>query len=114
MRLLLVLLLIIASNIAVAQRSNWKLIACTVDQSDSLKGAVLTFYFDEAGLVQLNAKQYQAKVTAAEISFCHDSEQKMKVCYNISRVSGRFHVYSPGTTYSHVAGSCVRGDVQKF
>ena len=97
-----------------AQSAEWKVIACTVENPDRLRGAVLTVYFSDSGRVNSNGTQRSATVTSAEIRFCNTPEpgKDKGTCFNISQISGRF---SAALETAVIAGTCVPGgDRPKF
>jgi hypothetical protein len=73
-----------------AQEPRWKALACTIEHPNSKRGNVLTIYFAESGQVRFIGSQYPATVTSAEINFCVPIGTSGKVCYTVSRLSGRF------------------------
>jgi hypothetical protein len=73
-----------------AQEPLWKALACTIEHPHSQRGSVLTIYFAESGEVRFNGSQYPATVTSAEINYCLPIGPSGKVCYTVSRLSGRF------------------------
>jgi hypothetical protein len=87
-----------------AQPTQWKAIACTVDRPDFVQGTVLTIYFMDTGLVHFNGHQHTATVTSAEIKFCYPVKDG-QFCYTVSRISGRFS--GMGTAAAVVSGTCL-------
>jgi hypothetical protein len=105
---------------ASAQEPEWKVIACTVENPERQRGTGITIYFAESGQVRFGGKQHPATVTRAEIQFCSasaDTAINTKVCYSISRISGRFNGSSIGSVGGVLIfnGSCVpEGQQPKF
>ena len=107
-RSIVVLAVLLLANAAWAEEINpWKAVACTGETSTDKQGLLLTIYFTEAGQAQLLQKQYAAVVTPAEIRFSDESGR----IYAISRISGRFAVYS-SRGRNLAGGSCIPGDAK--
>ena len=99
-----------------ALSDQWKAIACTVENPETMRGTVLTIYFSDAGQVRMKDTDYPATITSAEIDFCFPIGEG-KSCYTISRISGRFSVLAVGGVVGVVkgSGSCVpEGQQPKF
>lgn len=88
-----------------AQSQQWKAIACTIENSEVMRGDFFTVYFTDDGQVSFEGSQYRATVNNAEIDFCTSLN-----CYTISRISGRFRSSSTDQSrgkFGHMNGTCL-------
>ena len=91
-----------------AQSVQWKVIACTAETPEVVRGNAETIYFTDSGQVHFEGTQYPATVNSAEIRFCFTYVTGRQGCYMISRLSGRFTITMTGS--GRINGSCTPED----
>lgn len=87
--------------------NGWKVLACTLEVPESMRGVPLTIWFAENGQVFWNGQTLSGNVSSAEVAFSYKD-----VNWKISRITGRFAMIGKGA--STATGTCVSAAAPKF